>query len=135
MVKTIVLTQHEGVRFSARCGDNEVIIDWNEEEGGTNQGVSPGELLCASVGACVVMNVIRYFKTLGVPLEGARAETTHGSDERGSRAKGFEVRVALPIGLPKREKAVRRVADLCYVKNTLTTPPEFTAIIEGPGFD
>ena len=135
MADRIELTQQEGVRISARCGDKEVIIDWNEEAGGTNQGMSPGELLCASLGACVVMNVVRYFKTLGVPLQGVRAETTQETDERGSRAKRFEVRVALPVGLPKREKAVRRVADLCYVKNTLKNPPEFTVIIEGPGFD
>ena len=135
MAKTIVLTQQEGVRFSARCGDNEVIIDWKDEHGGTNQGMSPEELLCASLGACTAMNVVRYSNMVGVPLEGVRVEATFESDERNLKAEKFEIRISLPVEIPKRQRAVKKVADLCYVKKTLQNPPEFTVKIEGPGFD
>lgn len=135
MAKTIVLTQQEGVRFSARYGDNEVTIDWKEEEGGTNQGMAPGELVCAALGACTVMNVVRYYKTVGVPLEGVRAEATYESDERDTKAERYELRIFLPVGLRKRERAVHRVANSCYVKKTLLNPPPIEVKIEGPGFD
>lgn len=135
MSKTIVLTQQEGVRFSARYGDNEVIVDWKEEEGGTDLGMSPGELMCTSLGACTVMNVVRYYKTLGIPIEGVRVEATYEEDQRKSRAERFEIRISLPVGLPKRERAVKRVADICYVTKTLQNPPEVKVKIEGPGFD
>ncbi|MBW2058900.1 MAG: OsmC family protein [Deltaproteobacteria bacterium] len=135
MGKTVLLTQQEGVRFSAKCGDNEIVIDWKEEDGGTNRGMSPGELFCASLGACTVMNVVRYYKTVGIPLEGVKAEATYEGDEKNSRATRFEIRISLPVGMPKRERAVRKVADLCYVKKTLRNPPEVTVKIEGPGFD
>jgi uncharacterized OsmC-like protein len=135
MAKTVVLTQQEGVRFSARSGDHQIVIDWPEEEGGTNQGMSPGGLLCASLGACTAMYVVRYFKTLGVSLEGVTAETTCFNDQSNSKAERFEIRISLPKGLPKREKAIQKVAELCYVKKTLQSASECTVKIEGPGFD
>ena len=135
MTKTIRLTQQEGVRFTARFGTQDVTIDWKEDEGGTNQGMSPGELLCAALGACTVMNVVRYFETVGVPIEGVTAETTYENDEKDSRAERYEIRISLPVGLPKRERAVRKVAELCYVKKTLQNPPEIAVTIEGPGFE
>jgi putative redox protein len=135
MAKTIRLTQQEGVRFTASSGSHEVTIDWKEDEGGTNQGMSPGELLCAALGACTVMNVVRYFETVGVPIEGVTVETACENDEKGSRAERYEIRISLPVGLPKRERAVRRVGELCYVKKTLQNPPEIAVTIEGPGFE
>jgi len=135
MAKTILLTQQEGVRVSARCGDHEVIFDWNEERGGTNQGMSPGELLCASLGACTVMTIVRYCRTVGIPVADVTAEAAYESDEKGTRADRYKIRVSLPGGAPGREKAIPRAAKRCYVEKTLENPPEIEIKIEGPGFE
>jgi uncharacterized OsmC-like protein len=135
MAKTILLTQQKGVRFSATYGENSVTFDWKEEEGGTNQGMTPGELMCAALGACTVMNVVRYYRTVGVPLEGVKAEATYENDQKDTKAERYELRIFLPVGLPKREGAVHKVANSCYIKKTLLNPPPIEVTIEGPGFD
>ncbi|NIQ38512.1 MAG: hypothetical protein GTN81_07980 [Proteobacteria bacterium] len=130
MAKTIALTQQEGLRFSAKYGNNEVVVDSKKENGGTGLGLSPGELLCASLGACTAMRVVRYYKTIGIALEGVRAEATYEEDQENSRGEKFEVRIFLPVEFHKRKGAVRRVAEACYVKNTLQNPPEIEIRIE-----
>jgi putative redox protein len=135
MAKTIVLTQQEGLRFCAKYGTNEVIVDSKKEKGGTGLGLSPGELLCASLGACTAMRVVRYYKTIGIPLEGVRAEATYEEDQKNSRGEKFEVRIFLPMGFHGRKGAVKRVAEACYVKNTLQNPPEIKIRIEGLALD
>jgi len=130
-----VLKQQEGFRFSARYGDNEVIVDSKEEKGGTGKGLSPGELLCTALGACTAMSVVRYYRTVGISLEGVRVEAMYEEDEKNSRAERYEIRIVLPVGLPERAQAVKRAANSCYVKKTLQSQPEIIVKIEGPGFD
>ena len=130
MEKTIVLKQQEGFKFTAAYGNHEVILDLKEEAGGTDQGMTPGELLCASFGACTAMNIVQYCKTIGLPQEGVKVQATYVSDEEDSKAVKFALTIMIPNEISGREKALGRVVDACYVKNTLRNPPEIEVKIE-----
>jgi putative redox protein len=130
MKKTIVLNQQEGFKFTAAYGNNEVIADLKEEAGGMDQGMTPGELLCASLGACTAMNIVQYCETIDMPIEGLKVYATYSSDEEDSRAEKFVLKIVMPKEISGREKALIRVADGCYVKNTLQNSPAIEVQVE-----
>jgi putative redox protein len=130
MTKTIVLTRLDGFKFSAVCGGHQLILDLKEEQGGTNQGMSPGELLCASLGACTAMTIIRYCQTAHIPIDtGIKVEATYVSDNKDSKVEKFEIKIFLPVTSERMERAMNRAASLCYVKNTLKNPPDIVVEI------
>ena len=130
MEKTIVLEQLKDFKFAASYGGHEVILDIKEEDGGTDQGMTPGELLCTSLGACTAMNIVQYCKTINMPLEGLKVQATYISDQEDTKTVKFVLKIILPGKMKEREKALKRVADACYVKNTLCNPPEIKVEIE-----
>lgn len=130
MSKTITLTHQGGLRFLAKYGRHEVMFDLGEEKGGTDQGMTPGELMCASLGACTAITVARYCQTAGVPVDGMTVQATYEGDRENTRAERFEIKIAMPDGASGREKAIKKAGETCYVKSTLLNVPKVEVKID-----
>lgn len=110
-----------GISCEVEHEDRTVRVDLPASEGGTATGPHPGQLLRASLGACLLMGYRKWADRLGVPLEDARLSITAEYDERGQLGLDPDVspgwqrlvlRVTLVSAAP--ESDVRRVLDVAH---------------------
>jgi uncharacterized OsmC-like protein len=65
-----------GIRTSTTARGHEVVADGPCWRYGTDDGPAPGELLLASVGACLVNHMVRYLQFKRVILNGVDVKVT-----------------------------------------------------------
>jgi len=95
-------------------------LDVPPEEGGTDAGLSPVELLAAALGSCMTMHVAKYCQTAKLPHEGFTLDLDFQMVKDPLRIGAFTVDISLPPGFPAdRQEAVKRAALQCTVRNTL----------------
>jgi putative redox protein len=70
----ISLQHTSGASFTAEARHHRVVLDQPAEDGATDQGMSPAELLLASLGGCIGQYVVQYL--------GARKLSSHGLQVR-----------------------------------------------------
>ena len=107
--------------------------DQTLEGGGENTGPMPSELLAGALAACMGMDVAYYCNKVGLDPTAMRVETElESSDDKPYRAKSIRVRMTLPNAeLGKRRDAVIRVAESCYVHNSLASDVSVALSIVG----
>ena len=120
----ITVDREEGQQFKIRVRGHEVSSDMSEQDGGRDAGLAPAEMLAGSLGACIAMMVQSYCDSHGYTDGDVEVSVTIDLVDNPKRVGGFAVDVELPDGFPEeRIDAVKRVAELCPVHETLRTPP------------
>jgi uncharacterized OsmC-like protein len=98
----IALYHNGGSRFTAEARHHRVVLDQPVEDGATDQGMSPSELLLASLGGCVGQYVAQYLATRGLPAKGLAVRVLTQSSPRPLHLGSFAVEVTAP-GLTDRQ--------------------------------
>lgn len=114
----------EGVRFDITCRSHRITVDQPESEDGTDQGMTPVELLNASLASCAayytVLFLQRRFPTLGelsVHAEWQIAEDPH-------RIGTIHLTIDTPHQLTAAAlRGLLRSVEHCTVGNTLKHAP------------
>ena len=120
----------EKVKLQAECRNHKVITDQPVEDGGSDAGLSPVELLVASLGTCIGYYVTVFCQRRKVSAEGLRVELDWEFAENPHRIGSIEARITLPIKLDEKDRAgLLRMAKGCTVHNTLEDKPETTFIL------
>ena len=73
---TVETTWTGGIRTVSRARGHEVVADGPAWRKGTDEGPAPGELMLASVGACLVNHLARALERERVPFRGLGARVT-----------------------------------------------------------
>jgi len=81
-----------GLACSVDGGDREVQVDLSPADGGTGTAAGPGDLLRASLGACLAMGYRLWAARLEVPLAAVEIDLTAEFDARGALLPETEVR-------------------------------------------
>jgi putative redox protein len=116
----IVITHEGGMRFAAQVRSHIGITDQPERAGGEDSGMTPVELLGASLGSCIALYVQQFCHARGLPYEGMQVEVEHRSERSPARVGEFVVRVVMPTDLPGHYlEMIKRVVRSCPVHNTL----------------
>ena len=111
----------------AARGRHHIHADEPESYGGTDGGMTPYQLLAASLGACTSMTIRMYARRKGWPLEGVTVDVTHdrmhaqdAPSNGAERIDRFRRTVALTgrLDAKQREKLLE-IADKCPVHRTL----------------
>ena len=72
-----VITKHLGaVQFEISARNHRIYCDQPIENGGFDEGMTPPELMLASLGACAGYYAVDYLKRSQLPEEGVRVRTT-----------------------------------------------------------
>src|SRR5579872_2460783 len=72
-----VVTKHLGaVQFEISARGHRVYSDQPLENGGFDEGMTPPELMLASLGACAAYYAVDYLKRSELPAEGVAVRTT-----------------------------------------------------------
>jgi uncharacterized OsmC-like protein len=99
----IALHYSGGALFAAEARHHRVLLDQPTEDGATDQGMSPAELLLASLGGCVGQHVAQYLSLRGLSRDGLSIRVETQPATRPLHFGDFHVEVTVP-GLNDRQR-------------------------------
>ena len=138
-----VVVEHLGaVQFEITARNHHIVSDQPEEGGGFNEGMTPPELLLASLGSCAAYYAVDYLKRKNLLVEGTHVRVTGdkvkptmrpGQAPTGARVDNFQIEVDIPRDLtPEQLQGLEEAVHHCLIHNTLLTPPRISFAIRTP---
>lgn len=112
--------QHTGkARFVAEARHHRLILDQPAEDGATDQGMSPAELLLASLGGCIGQYVAQYLGLRALSAEGLSIRVTAQPASRPLRLRDFTVEVTVPALTERQVRALEKSFPAGLVHNAI----------------
>ena len=128
-----VTVQHLGsVQFEVKARGHVVISDQPAENSGFDEGMTPPELMLASLGSCAGFYAVDYFKRQKLAVEGTRVRVSCEKEKNPARLDHFRIEVDVPAGLSEEHrKGVEEAVHRCLIHNTLTHLPSIALEVRG----
>ena len=121
----VKITHLDKVKFAIHSRSHSIICDQPTENGGEDSGMTPPELLLASLGSCAAFYAVQYLKTRNLAETGVEVTVTAEKLKQPTRVGNFRVHVVCPVSLTEEQTGgLMRSVHHCLVHNTLLTPPE-----------
>jgi uncharacterized OsmC-like protein len=112
------------VQFEVKARKHTVISDQPEDNGGFDEGMTPPELMLASLGSCAGFYAVDYLKRQKIAAEGTKVRVTADKAKNPARLDHFRIEVDVPAGLSdEHRKGVEEAVHRCLIHNTLLHPP------------
>jgi ribosomal protein S12 methylthiotransferase accessory factor len=123
------ITFDGGKVITAHSHGHIIRTDQPVADGGGDSAPSPYELFLASIGTCAGIYVKSFCDNRQISTDGIKIiENIEWNKETGLPLK-INLDIRLPEAFPEKYKAsLIHVADLCKVKKTMATPPQFEII-------
>jgi putative redox protein len=124
-----VTVEHLGaVQFEITTRGHSVISDQPVEDGGYNEGMTPPELLLASLGSCAGYYAAQYLRKQKLATEGTHVRVTcEKVKDPVARMTNFVIEVVTPVELTaEHQKGVEESVEHCLVHNTLLRAPSIS---------
>jgi len=120
-----VIVEHLGaVQFEIRARQHVIVSDQPVENGGFNEGMTPPELLLASLGSCAGYYIAQYLKTRNLAPAGTRVRVSAQKAGNPVRLDDFQIEVQVPAECSEQDRAgIERAVHKCLIHNTLLHPP------------
>jgi putative redox protein len=129
----IHIAQIEGVRFSVQARTHTITCDQPQENGGTDEGMTPPEFLLASLGTCAAYYAAEYLRSRNLATGGVSVNVAAEKLKGPVRVGNFRIRVDSPVCLTSEQRdGLMRSVEHCLVKNTLLNPPQIEISLEIP---
>ena len=121
----VKVTHLDNFRFAIQSRTHSIICDQPAENGGGDAGMTPPELLLASLGSCAEFYAVQYLKTRNLDESGLEVTVTAEKLKQPARLGNFRIHVACPIALAEEQiEGLRRSVHHCLIHNTLLSSPE-----------
>ena len=112
--------QHAGeARFVAEARQHKIRLDQPAEDGASDHGMSPAELLLAALGGCVGQYVAQYLKLRGLSGEGLLVRVQAQPSQRPLRLRDFQVEVIAPALNDRQLRALEKSFPAGLVQNAV----------------
>lgn len=118
-----------GVKFEASARGHRVLCDQPQDNGGSDDGMTPPEFLLVSLGTCAGFYAAQYLKTRGLPSEGLEIKVSAEKAKQPARLGSFRIEVLAPALDPQHEAGVLRAVKACLVHNTLVNAPAIETVV------
>jgi len=120
-----VTVDHLGaVQFEIKARSHTIISDQPESNGGFDEGMTPPELLLASLASCVAYYAAEYLNRRKLASEGTKVRVTAEKAKNPARLDEFRIEVETPVVLSEDDlNGVVAAAHRCLIHNTLLNPP------------
>src|SRR6266568_7555238 len=120
-----VSVEHLGaVQFEIKTRGLSIVCDQPEENGGFNEGMTPPELMLASLGSCAGFYAVDYLKRQKLAVDGLKVRVLATKAKNPGRLDSFKIDVDLQAELSAEHlKGVEDAVHRCLIHNTLTHPP------------
>ena len=129
-----VTVEHLGsVQFEIRARNHSIISDQAVNDGGFDEGMTPPELLLASLGSCAGYYAAQYLRKQKLATEGTRVRVTCDKvKDPLARMTNFVIEVDAPVELSdEQRKGVEEAVEHCLVHNTLLHAPKIELKVAG----
>jgi uncharacterized OsmC-like protein len=121
----VTIKHVDRVKFAIHSRSHTILCDQPADNGGEDSGMTPPELLLASLGSCAAFYAVQYLKTRHLAESGVEVRVTAEKLKQPARLGNFRVHVACPVSLTEEQtEGLMRSVHHCLVHNTLLTPPE-----------
>jgi uncharacterized OsmC-like protein len=121
----VKITHLDRMKFAIQSRSHTILCDQPAENGGEDSGMTPPELLLASLGSCAAFYAVQYLKTRSLAETGVEVTVTAEKLKQPARVGNFRVHVVCPISLTEEQTGgLMRSVHHCLVHNTLLMPPE-----------
>jgi putative redox protein len=128
-----VTIQHLGnVKFEAKTRGHRVISDQPADNGGSDTGMTPPELLLASLGTCAGFYAAEYMKVRSLPHGELEVKVTAEKAKAPARLGQFRIDVVVPGLDPQHQAGVLRAVKACLIHNTLLNAPTIETVVSTP---
>ena len=127
---SVVVESSDGLRQEIMVRGKHLVADEPIEDGGTDQGPSPYEMLLSALGACTSMTILLYARRKQWPVEHVRVELDHGRvhvrdceqcETKDVRLDYFRKRVFVRGPLSEEQRVrLEEISRRCPVHRTLT---------------
>jgi len=125
--------QLQGVRFSIHARNHVIVSDQPQDNGGNDTGMTPPELLLASLGSCAAFYAAEYLRTRKLAENGVSVSVSAEKLKGPARLGDFQIRVKSPVALTDEQReAMARSVERCLVKNTLLHPAQIEVLLDAP---
>lgn len=128
-----VTVEHLGaVQFEIKARQHTIPCDQPPENGGYDEGMTPPELLLASLASCAGFYAAQYLRKFKLATEGTHVRITADKvKEPVARLDNFRIEIETPVDLPDQHRAgVERAVHHCLIHNTLLHPPKIAIDIK-----
>src|SRR5215467_5554316 len=127
-----VTVEHLGsVQFEIRARQHTIACDQPEGSGGFDEGMTPPELMLASLGSCAGYYAAEYLRRKGLASEGTHVRVTADKATGPARLENFKIDIQLPVLVGDgHRKGVEEAVHRCLIHNTLLHPPGITIEVE-----
>jgi uncharacterized OsmC-like protein len=121
----VKITHLDRMKFAIQSRSHTILCDQPAENGGEDYGMTPPELLLASLGSCAAFYAVQYLKTRNLAETGVEVTVTAEKLKQPARVGNFRVHVACRVSLTEEQtEGLMRSVHHCLVHNTLLMPPE-----------
>jgi putative redox protein len=121
-----------GVRFEADARGHRVISDQPIANGGQDTGMTPPELLLASLATCAGYYAAEYLKFRSLSMQGLAVRVEADKAANPARLASFRVEITVP-GLPEAHReGVLKAVKKCLIHNTLLNAPQIGVGVNTP---
>jgi uncharacterized OsmC-like protein len=129
-----VTVEHLGdAQFEVTARHHKIICDQPLDNGGYDEGMTPPELMLASLGACSGYYATQYLRTRSLPSEGMRILVVSEKAQGPARLAAFKIQIELPDSLDGRHEAgLLRAVKSCLIHHTLLNPPSISTEVTYP---
>jgi len=127
-----VTVDHLGaVQFEIRARGHVVVSDQPASNKGFDEGMTPPELLLASLGSCAAYYAAEYLGRVGLATAGTKVRVSAEKVKNPARLDQFRIEVEPPVECtPEQLKGVEAAVHRCIIHNTLTHPPSVEVAVQ-----
>lgn len=128
-----ITVEHLGVvQFEIKARQHTIVSDQPPENFGHDEGMTPPELLLASLGSCAAFYAAQYLRKHKLATEGVRVRITADKvKDPVARIDNFRIEIEAPVELNHQHRAgVESAVHHCLIHNTLLHPPQIAIEIK-----
>jgi len=120
-------------QFEIRARNHVIISDQPTNNGGFDEGMTPPELLLASLGSCAAYYAVEYLKANRLPSEGLQVSVTAQKASSPARLASFEIAIEVPNLESRHQEGILRSARKCLIHKTLEEGAEIHTTLSATG--
>ena len=129
-----VQVEHLGaVQFEIKARQHTLICDQPLDSNGDDEGMTPPELLLASLASCAAFYAVDYLKRNNILEDGVKARVTAEKVKGPFRLDNFKIELEIPGGIQENHlKGLEDAVHRCLIHNTLLHAPTIDLVINTP---
>lgn len=113
----------KGKEIEAFARFHRLVTDQPFEEGGMDAGMSPPELMLASLGCCAMHYAAEYLRARGLPLDNLSLKVSAEKGGKPLRLVEMGIEVDAPGLTSRTREGLLKAVESCLLHRTLEAPP------------